>query len=97
MYEGKYHVWCTYGTAWRGCKIRVAAHAEDSTFRSETVDSCSIQVPAMSYWRGGHDALVCGSAEQMTIACCMCEPTETAQSLGDDTHAAAAAARQTGA
>ena len=31
----------------------------------------------------------CGGAEEMSMSCCMCEPMETAQSLGDDTHAVA--------
>ena len=31
----------------------------------------------------------CGGAKEMTPSWCMCEPTETAQSLGDDTHAVA--------
>ena len=29
-----------------------------------------------------------GGAKQMTMSSCMCEPTKTALSLGDDTHAA---------
>ena len=29
----------------------------------------------------------CGGAQEMSMSCCMCEPMETAQSLGDDTHA----------
>ena len=29
----------------------------------------------------------CGGALEMSISCCMCEPMETAQSLGDDSHA----------
>ena len=28
-----------------------------------------------------------GGAKEMPTSCCMCEPLETAQSLGDDTHA----------
>ena len=30
-----------------------------------------------------------GARINMTVSCCMCEPVETAQSLGDDTHAVA--------
>ena len=32
-------------------------------------------------------ALGHGGAKEITKSCCMCEPMETAQSLGDDTHA----------
>ena len=31
----------------------------------------------------------CGGALEIPMSCCMCEPTETAQSLSDDTHAVA--------
>ena len=34
-----------------------------------------------------HGAPSRGGAKEMTMSSCMCEPMETAQSLGDDTHA----------
>ena len=35
----------------------------------------------------GSGASRCGGTLEMSMSCCMCEPMETAQSLGDDTHA----------
>ena len=35
----------------------------------------------------GIGATRCGGAIETPMSCCMCEPMETAQSLGDDTHA----------
>ena len=37
----------------------------------------------------------CSGAKEMTISCCMCKLMETAQSLGDDTHAVATLAKGT--
>ena len=36
-------------------------------------------------WKNGAPSR--GGASEMTMSSCMCEPMETAQSLGDDTHA----------
>ena len=75
-----------FGCRLAGRKTRVATRTKDSHFSAEAIGCFQIALLTPTLSTKAIGVPRCGGVHEMSISCCMCEPTETAQSLGDDTH-----------